>query len=55
LHLESFGMHSFLAVDADARLAVGFVTERMVNETGFEEFFVARLVSATASAMEGTQ
>lgn len=49
LHLENVGQHTFFAVDAEVRLAVGFVAERLVNSSGFEKFFAARLVSATSA------
>lgn len=52
LHLEHLGQRTFFAVDADARLAVGFAAEGLVNDSAFEELLVARLVAATSAALE---
>jgi hypothetical protein len=52
LHLENVGQHNFFAVDAEARIAVGFVTEELVHDRGFVDLFLARMVSATAAALE---
>ena len=52
LHLENVGQHNFFAVDAAARIAVGFVTEELVHDRGFVDLFLARMVSATAAALE---
>lgn len=54
LYLENFGQHNFFAVDAEAGMAVGFVAENLVNDSGFEKLFIARLVSATLAASEAT-
>ena len=52
LLLENIGQHNFFAVDAEARIAVGFVAEGLVNDPEFEKRFAARLVSATLAAFE---
>ncbi|MGH9449625.1 MAG: HPr kinase/phosphorylase [Terriglobia bacterium] len=52
LHLENVGQHNFFAVDADARIAVGFVAEELLNDSAFQKFLVARLVSTTYAAFE---
>ncbi|MDE3180645.1 MAG: hypothetical protein KGM47_13425 [Acidobacteriota bacterium] len=54
LYLENFGQHNFFAVDAEARIATGFVAEGLVNDSGFGRHFIARLVSATLAASETT-
>lgn len=52
LCLVNIGQRSFLAVDADARCAVGFLSDGLVNdEKGFEELFLAKLLSLTAAAL----
>lgn len=52
LHLEHVGLRTFFAVDSEARLAVGFVAEGLLNDPGFERFFAARLVSATSAIID---
>lgn len=52
LHLEHFGMRNFFAVDANARVAVGFVAESLVIDSGFGKSFAARLISVTLATLE---
>ncbi|HZO98750.1 MAG TPA: hypothetical protein VFD30_00505 [Terriglobia bacterium] len=52
LHCENIGQKSFLAVDAAAHLAVGFLAQELVNDAlGFEVFFLSRLITATSPAL----
>lgn len=52
LHCENIGQRSFFAVDSEARLAVGFFADDLVNDIlGFEEFFLSRLFVATAVSL----
>ena len=48
----NIGQRCFLAVDADARCAVGFLADGLVkDDKGFEELFLAKLGSLTAAAL----
>ncbi len=51
LCLVNIGQRSFLAVDADARCAVGFLADGLVKDKRFEELFLAKLLSLTAAAL----
>ena len=52
LCLVNIGQRSFLAVDADTRCAVGFLADGLVkDDKGFEELFLAKLLSLTAAAL----
>lgn len=52
LCLVNIGQRSFLAVDTDARCAVGSLADGLVkDDKGFEELFLAKLLSLTAAAI----
>jgi len=56
LCLLSIGERSFVAVDAEAHCAVGFLAEALVDDsTAFERLVLARLCSMTAAAPSGTR
>jgi hypothetical protein len=51
LQLVNLGQHGFMAMDADARCAVGFLGEEFLRDgQRFENLVVARLLSLTAAA-----
>lgn len=52
LHLENIGQRSFFAVDALARLAVGFLAEALVSDgERFQQLVLAPLLSVTDRAL----
>jgi hypothetical protein len=52
LSLINIGQRSFLAGDREACCAVGFLAEELLkDEKGFEEFFLTKLLSITATAL----
>jgi hypothetical protein len=52
LYFENIGQRSFLAIDAAARTAVGFLSEQLVNDrSGSNTSFFTKLFVATASSL----
>ena len=52
LSLISFGQRSFVAIDADAREAVGFIEDSFARDGAqFESLFLSRLTALTAQAL----
>jgi hypothetical protein len=55
LHLESLGPGSFFIVDAEARLAIGFFQEALVNDAHRFRHVIARLAAVTIAARAVSQ